>query len=375
MALFYHFCKNYYYMKKIYSFIGFLFLFVCTNNAFAQPSNDNPCFALPLTVVYGTLLDEPCTTGTMYNHIGATASTVTYAAGSGGCYAGQPDVWFSVVVPSTGNIMLNTSEATASGNSPDLTMGVYAATVCSGTFTLLACNDDGGDANIGSYNPIIRISGRTPGEILFIRIRNLPVGVSNFSFRLCAKNLGAVVPPPISFSGFVGIGNATPEGHLDVNGDVLIRRDFYVGRNSNFSGNATFNGNLTFNKNLTINQDATFKGKIVVEDSLISQGYTRLGAVADAAPKIKMKEFNTTSNAIFNGQSAINHGLNSAKIISVTVLLEWTTGYLVPPEYSPDPLLNYNYFVSPSQIIIQNNAATCAYICSKPVKILVTYKE
>jgi hypothetical protein len=63
------------------------------------------------------------------------------------------------------------------------------------------------------------------------------------------------------------------------------------------------------------------------------------------------------------------------RIVGVTVLLEWTTGYLAPPEYSPDPLLKYNYFVSPTQIIVQNNAASCAYICSKQVRILVTYKE
>jgi len=104
-------------------------------------------------------------------------------------------------------------------------------------------------------------------------------------------------------------------------------------------------------------------------------GFTRLGEVAEAAPKIKMKELTLTSAVTANGQSAINHGLSSSKIISVTTLMEWTTGFFAPVEYSPDPLLRYNYFVSPTQIIIQNNAANCTYICTKPVKILITYKE
>jgi len=104
-------------------------------------------------------------------------------------------------------------------------------------------------------------------------------------------------------------------------------------------------------------------------------GFTRLGEAAEAAPKIKMKELSLTSAATATGQSPINHGLNSSKIISVTTLMEWTTGFFAPVEYSPDPLLRYNYFVSPTQIIIQNNAANCTYICSKPVKILITYKE
>jgi hypothetical protein len=353
-------------MKKIY--ISLFVLISISKYCFAQPSNDNPCFALSLPVVGGTLFDEPCTTGTLYNETSATISSVTYAYGNN-CFNGV-DAWFTVVVPSSGNLMLNTISSAPT----DLTMAIYTTASCSGIFNKVVCNDDGGDETIGRLNPVIRLSGRTPGEILYVAIRPY-FSTTMTTFQLCAKNLGTTVAPAISSSGFVGIGISTPEAHLDVNGDGIVRRDLYVGRNSNFYGNATFNGNLTFNKLVTINQDVTMKGQLVVEDSLISQGYTRLGKVTDGTPKIKMKEFNITSGATSNGQSAVNHGLNSTKIISVSVLLEWTAGYLAPPEYSPDPLLNYNYFVSPTQIIVQNNAASCAYICSKPVKILVTYKE
>ncbi len=106
-------------------------------------------------------------------------------------------------------------------------------------------------------------------------------------------------------------------------------------------------------------------------------GYTKLGDDA-TAPKIKMKElaiFN--SAATYNGQSPQAHGLTASKIISVSVLLEWTAGYFVPVEYSSDVNLRYNYFISPTEIIVQNNTPgpTCPYICGKPVKVLITYKE
>lgn len=104
-------------------------------------------------------------------------------------------------------------------------------------------------------------------------------------------------------------------------------------------------------------------------------GFTRLGEQVENAPKIKMKELSLSSSPDANGQSPINHGLNSSKIISVSALMEWTPGFFAPIEYSPDPLLRYNYFISPTQIIIQNNAANCSYICGKPVKVLITYKE
>jgi hypothetical protein len=115
--------------------------------------------------------------------------------------------------------------------------------------------------------------------------------------------------------------------------------------------------------------------KTVVRNNAVVRGFTKLGGYEADVPSVKMKELSVTSSAVANGQSAINHGLSSSKIISISTLMEWTEGFFAPTEYSPDPLLRYNYFISPTQIIIQNNAATCAYICSKPVKIIITYKE
>ncbi len=106
-------------------------------------------------------------------------------------------------------------------------------------------------------------------------------------------------------------------------------------------------------------------------------GFTRLGTVAESAPRIKMKEFSTTTAGTNTGTAAITHGLTSSKIIGVDALVEYSTGSFVPVAYTYSPELNFNYLITATHIIIVNNATTCAgtSICSKPVKVVVTYKE
>ena len=106
-------------------------------------------------------------------------------------------------------------------------------------------------------------------------------------------------------------------------------------------------------------------------------GYTRLGTVAESSPRIKMKELSSTTAGTNTGTAAIPHGLTSSKIIGVEALVEYSTGSFVPVAYTYAPELNFNYLITASDIIIVNNASTCAgtSICSKPVKVVVTYKE
>jgi len=106
-------------------------------------------------------------------------------------------------------------------------------------------------------------------------------------------------------------------------------------------------------------------------------GYTRLGTAAEDAPRIKMKEFSGTTSGTNNGSIPIPHGLNSSKIIGVQALVEYSAGSFVPVAYTYSPELNFNYLITATDIFIVNNATTCAgtSICSKPVKVVVTYKE
>lgn len=109
-------------------------------------------------------------------------------------------------------------------------------------------------------------------------------------------------------------------------------------------------------------------------------GYTKLGDDA-TAPKIKMKElsvFNTAAGAT-GLTSPIAHGLTVSKIISISVLVTVGTETLIPPVYTSDARLNYNYFISGANLYIKNSSTDCTspgdHICGKPVKVLITYKE
>jgi len=106
-------------------------------------------------------------------------------------------------------------------------------------------------------------------------------------------------------------------------------------------------------------------------------GYTRLGEAAESAPKIKMKELPLTlTGSTYNSFVSVPHGLTAQKILSVSVMVEWAVGYFAPPEYSASLNLRYNYYVSPTDIVIQNNTPSGdCLICERFTKILVTYKE
>lgn len=154
--------------------------------------------------------------------------------------------------------------------------------------------------------------------------------------------------------------------------------NIYIGNGSAYFANSS---NKLYIENSRADSNSAFIYGDFAADSLSLNAkvnvrdYTRLGTIASGAPAIKMKKLTLNSAVTSNGQASKDHGLNSSKIISVTTLMEWTPGYFAPTEYSPDPLLRYNYFVSPTQIFIQNNAASCAYICNKVVKIIITYEE
>lgn len=118
------------------------------------PSNDN-CTA-PIVLTPGDVFGTNPYTG---NNIYSTDSS--QADPSCAFYSGQ-DVWFSVIVPASGSITIETAEDTGS---PILDTGiaVYSGT-CAG-LTEVDCNDDDG-ANAFS---LISLTGRTPGEVLLVR--------------------------------------------------------------------------------------------------------------------------------------------------------------------------------------------------------------
>lgn len=147
---------------------------ICVTGPPTAPANDNPCGATPLSVNASCVYTGSTTAG-------ATATTGIPAPGCGN-YVGS-DVWFSVVVPASGNLILDSQ----TGGIFDSGMALYSATACNGTFTLIECDDD--DSPNGAMSSITR-TGLTPGATLYVRFWEFG-GDANGTFSICAS-----IPPP-----------------------------------------------------------------------------------------------------------------------------------------------------------------------------------
>lgn len=150
---------------------------VCVFNAPPPPANDNPCGATALTV------------GTSCTYVNSTTTSASGTTGvpAPGCasYNGG-DVWFSAVVPAGGRIVFDSN----TGGITDGGMALYttAPNNCSGTFTLVECDDD--DSGNGAM-PYIDRSGLTPGTTVWIRFWEYN-NDANGTFQICAY---APTPP------------------------------------------------------------------------------------------------------------------------------------------------------------------------------------
>jgi hypothetical protein len=139
----------------------------------SPPSNNDCANAIDL------IPDTTC--NPVYSsNFGATDSGVP--APSCANYQGG-DLWFTVTVPSGGNIIVETS-AGNSGNVTDTGMAVYEGD-CN-NLNEIDCDDDDGS---GLFSKII-LSGRTPGEVLYIRVWEY--GNNSYGeIGICAT-----IPPP-----------------------------------------------------------------------------------------------------------------------------------------------------------------------------------
>jgi len=151
-----------------------------TTDAFpAAPANDACANAVALTVDANA-----CATPTVADNSFATDSgeaTPSCASYNGG------DLWFTVTVPPSGSISVETSEVTGS-NLSDTGMAIYSG-VC-GTLTEIACNDDGGT---GAFSKI-ELTGQNPSDVLLVRVWEY--GNNSFGeFNVCAWD-----PQPQSIS-------------------------------------------------------------------------------------------------------------------------------------------------------------------------------
>ena len=152
------------------------------------PANDDCLAALPLTV--GTNFAS--------NSVGGTILGASTTAGiTPSCQAlFNADVWYTVTVPASGNLILETQVAAANS----MTDSVVAAFSGScGALTQVGCDDDGGPAGPNNLMSVLTLTGRTPGEVLYVGVWKYAVANStstNSQFLLSAYDCASTLPAP-----------------------------------------------------------------------------------------------------------------------------------------------------------------------------------
>ena len=122
------------------------------------PANDDCAGAIDVPVQAGGV----CATQTPGDNTNATSSTGVQTPGCASYVGG--DIWFKVTVPASGTVAVQTVVPGTGNDVGDTGMALYSGTCAS--LTQIGCDDDSG----GGLKSLINASGRTPGEILYIRV-------------------------------------------------------------------------------------------------------------------------------------------------------------------------------------------------------------
>jgi hypothetical protein len=140
------------------------------------PPNDLPCNAINLTPT------ETCVYATHTND-NATAAPGIPVPGCAGYLGG--DVWFTVTVPTSGKLLVDTQ----TGVMLDGGMAVYTGTC--GALTLLECDDD--DSPNGAM-PSILVDSQPAGNVIFIRVWEVGNN-NNGTFGICVTEIAICGTP------------------------------------------------------------------------------------------------------------------------------------------------------------------------------------
>ena len=132
---------------------------VLTVNAPLPPANDECGGAIAL--VPGGVFANNAVSGNMY------AATLTAGLTPTCQTSNIADVWYTVEVPASGSITIET-QTNATNSLADTVVAAFSG-AC-GSLTQVGCNDDGGPTGPNDLMSILSLTGRTPGETLYIGV-------------------------------------------------------------------------------------------------------------------------------------------------------------------------------------------------------------
>lgn len=174
-----------------------------TISCITPPANDNPCGALPLSAFNSCNPTEVTNSGAL--------NTTGYPAVSTCLGYNGSDVWYTIVVPSDGNINFRSTAGTIT----DGGLAAYSSSngTCTGTFTQIACNDD--CASPASLMPCLNIANPAlAGQTLWVRIYEYG-GNSEGTFSVCALgNAGTCSPTTADCLGAIPVCSNTSYSNL-----------------------------------------------------------------------------------------------------------------------------------------------------------------
>lgn len=171
----------------------------------APPANDDCANAIPVAVGADGICTEVTGTNTDATDSGVLNPSCSFYQGG--------DVWYSIVVPPSGNVTFASDYADAN-SLVDIGMAIYSGTCAS--LTEVDCDDDSGNGTMSS----ISASGLTAGATLFVRVWEY--GNDEFgNFDLCFSE------PPSS------------DANQDCSSSQGICTDATLNGNSNGAGNIT----------------------------------------------------------------------------------------------------------------------------------------
>lgn len=169
----------------------------------SAPSNDNPCDAGVPTLSVGSSCSF--TQGT---NVGATNSSVSNVTCDG---TSNGDVWYKLIVPSSGNVTIETNAGTIN----DMGMAIYSGS-CS-SLSYIGCYANG--SSYSSYMPKAVLTGLTPNSTLWIRLWEY--NNNNFgTFSICATSVGSSNCTITSFN--LSSITRNPESFSSSSGDDII---------------------------------------------------------------------------------------------------------------------------------------------------------